>query len=462
VNPSNQDQAPSGGVPRLFGTDGVREVANTALTPELALDLGRAGAFVLTDGAAVPRVAVGRDTRISGQLLSSAVAAGIMSVGVDVIDLGVFPTPGIAYLARALPAAAGVAISASHNPFEDNGIKFFGADGAKLSDGCEDEIAAYTTVHRDSLPRPRGAGVGRILPSPEARELYVRHVAGTAALRLDGVRVVIDCANGATTGFARELLERLGARVREVAASPDGCNINDGCGSNNPGLVAGEVVASGYDLGLAFDGDGDRMVAVDGQGRVLDGDDVLAIVALDLIEKGALPGRAIAATVMSNMGLDLLLASAGGRVVRTAVGDRYVYEAMRREGLSLGGEQSGHVIFLDHHTTGDGLITAVQLLEVLVRRGQSLGDAACRFERLPQVQRNVHMGSRAALAALAGQARVAEALRRAERSLGAAGRVVLRPSGTEPVMRVMVEAREQAMASRLADELVEVIKQGQA
>lgn len=451
---------------RLFGTDGVRETANAVLTPELALDLGRAGAFVLAGGAverALP-VVLGRDTRVSGQMLAAALAAGVMSAGVGVVDLGVFPTPGVAYITRELPAAAGAVISASHNPFEDNGVKYFGGDGAKLSEQLEDEIASYATARRGSLPRPRGAGVGRLGAMPEARELYLRHVLQTVSLRLDGLRVVVDCANGSMTGFAQEALERLGARVREIAASPDGVNINAGCGSTHPELAAGEVVTGGHDLGFAFDGDGDRVIAVDGRGRILDGDDVLAIISYDLLERRVLPGGGVAATVMSNMGLDALLAAMGGRVVRTPVGDRQVYLAMRREGLSLGGEQSGHIIFLDHHTTGDGLITAVQLLEVLARRGETLAEAARRLERFPQAQRNVHMGSRAALAVLAaemaGQGRVAEALRHAERVLGTlGGRVVLRPSGTEPVMRVMVEARDAEVAARLADELAAVIEQ---
>ncbi|MDP2871866.1 MAG: phosphoglucosamine mutase [Bacillota bacterium] len=454
---------------RPFGTDGVRETANTVLTAELALALGRAGAHVLGGRAAGaanepawgaqgrPRVVLGRDTRVSGPLLGAAVAAGAMSAGVDVIDLGVFPTAGVACLTRSLAAAGGVVISASHNPYEDNGIKFFGADGTKLSDEVEDEIAAHATTRQDRVPRPGGCAVGRALAQPDGRELYLRHVVGTVAVRLDGLRVVVDCANGATTGFAREALERLGAQVREVAASPDGCNINADCGSTHPASVAAAVVDCGYDLGLAFDGDGDRVVAVDGGGRVLDGDDLLAIVACDMLERDALPGRGIVATVMSNMGLDLLLASAGGRVVRTPVGDRQVYLAMRREGLAVGGEQSGHIIFLEHHTTGDGLITAVQLLQVLARRGQTLGEAAGKFERFPQAQRSVRVESRAALAAVAGQPRVAEAVREAERSLGSMGRVVLRPSGTEPVMRVMVEARQAEVAERLADELVEAI-----
>jgi phosphoglucosamine mutase len=395
-------------------------------------------------------------------MLSAALAAGAMSVGVDVVDLGVFPTPGVAYLTRVLPAAAGAVVSASHNPFSDNGIKYFGRDGTKLTDEQEDEIAAYATACREALPRPSGGGVGSLSGAPEARELYLRHILGTVALRLDGLRVVVDAANGSMSGFAAEALQRLGAKVLEVAAQPDGRNINDGCGSTHPEGMAAEVVRAGFDMGLAFDGDGDRMVAVDGDGRVLDGDDVLAIVGYDLLRRGALPGGAIAATVMSNMGLDALMASAGGRVVRTLVGDRYVYLAMRKEGLSLGGEQSGHIIFLDHHTTGDGLITAVQLLEVLARRGESLAEAAGRLVRFPQVQRNVRVGSRTALAAVVRSEGVEVALRRAERALGSQGRVVLRPSGTEPVMRVMVESKDESMATRLVSDLAEAIERESA
>jgi len=446
-------RAAGAGRDRLFGTDGVRGPANTVLTPELALSLGRAGAFVLGDGAPVARLVMGRDTRVSGPLLAWAAGAGVLSAGVDLIDLGVFPTAGIAFLTRALPAAAGLVISASHNPFGDNGIKFFAADGAKLSEEREAEIERYAAVNPELLPHPGGRGVGRLLEAGDAREQYVRHVAGTAVSRLDGMRILVDCANGATSGFAAEVLRRLGARVQERAAEPDGCNINQDSGSTHPGQLSAATASGGYDVGLAFDGDGDRLIAIDRKGEIVDGDDILAICGLDLLSRGMLPGRTVAATVMSNLALDEAMRQAGGRVVRTAVGDRHVYAAMRREGLSLGGEQSGHVIFLDHHTTGDGLITAVQLLDVLARRGVGLDEVPGRLRRFPQVHRSVRVEDRAVLAALPEDPQVKKAVDEARCFLGDSGRVVLRPSGTEPVLRIMVETRIQCDAERLAGEL---------
>lgn len=442
---------------RLFGTDGVRGPANTVLTPELALSLGRAGAFVLSEGAPVSRLVIGRDTRASGPMLSWAAGAGVLSAGLDLVNAGVFPTPGVAFLARALPAAAGLVISASHNPFADNGVKFFSAHGVKLSEELEEEIERYATKTPELLPRPGGRGIGRLLPAGDAREQYLRYVVGTATRRLDGVKVLVDCANGATSGFAREVLERLGAGVTELNAEPDGLNINRDCGSTSPETLAAATAGGGHDVGLAFDGDGDRLIAADRRGKIADGDEILAICALDLLGREMLPGRAVAATVMSNLALDAALAAAGGRVLRTAVGDRQVYAAMRREGLSLGGEQSGHLIFLDHHTTGDGLITALQLLDVLVRRGVGLEEVPGRLERFPQVHRSVHIADRGLLAQIVGDPGVGRAVERAERSLGEHGRVVLRPSGTEPVIRIMVEARCRSDAERLVGELAETV-----
>jgi phosphoglucosamine mutase len=442
---------------RLFGTDGVRGPANTVLTPEMVLSLARAGAFVLTGGAPAQQLVMGRDTRVSGQMLAAAAGAGVMSAGVDLVDLGVFPTAGVAFLTRVLPAAAGLVISASHNPFDDNGIKFFARDGSKLDEESEDEIERYHLAAPQRVPRPEGRGVGRLLPAGEARDAYVRHIVATATTRFDGLRVLVDSANGATAGFAREVLERLGASVTEMSATPDGFNINAGCGSTHPERAAAATAAGLFDAGLALDGDGDRLIAVDRRGRLVDGDDILAICALDLLARNMLPHGAVAATVMSNLALDAALRSAGGRVVRTGVGDRQVYVAMRNEGLSLGGEQSGHIIFLDHHTTGDGLITAVQLLNVLVRRGRSLDEVPGRLDKYPQINRSVHAPDRSCLGAVAENPAVAEAVARARDRLGQDGRVVLRPSGTEPIIRIMVEAAGRGEAERLASELASVV-----
>ena len=449
--------------PRIFGTDGVRGTANRLLTPELALALGRAGAFVLADKAPAQSVVVGRDTRVSGAMLGAALAAGIMSVGLDVVDVGVLPTPGVALIARTLPAAAGIMVSASHNPFADNGIKFFGPDGVKLTDTVEDEIGALVAVKpaADEMPRPVGNGVGRQRDATaDARDTYVRHVIGTVTARFDGIKVVIDCANGATTGLAREIFAELGASVTEIAAAPDGLNINERCGSTNPAALAAAVEKEGAALGLAFDGDGDRVIAADAAGGIVDGDGILAVCGLDLLKRGELAGGAVAATVMSNLGLDAALRERGGRVVRTPVGDRHVYAAMRQHGLALGGEQAGHIIFLAHNTTGDGLITGVQLLDTLVRKDQSLAEATADLVWYPQVQRSVRFAVRALPARVVALPATQAASRRIEGRLGAAGRLVLRPSGTEPLVRIMVEAADEGFARRLADELEEVVRAG--
>jgi phosphoglucosamine mutase len=458
---------------QLFGTDGVRGVANQALTPELALRLGRAAGYVLAHTAEAPRVVIGRDTRISGHMLSMALASGLMSVGLDVVDLGVMPTPGIAWATRSQGAAAGAVVSASHNPFADNGIKFFGPDGIKLSDEREAEIARHVARAGsddgrcgdpgapDGLPRPTGRGVGAYaVDASGAGEGYLRHVCSTALARFDGVRVVLDCANGATSGMARQAFERLGASVGLIAAGPDGGNINDGCGSTHPETLRAAVLAEGADIGFAFDGDGDRVVAIDGRGQVVDGDGILAVAGLDMLRRGELPGRTIVATVMSNLGLDAAMRSAGGRVVRTPVGDRYVYGAMRDGGYSLGGEQAGHIIFLAHNTTGDGLITAVQLLDTLVRQGQSLAEATAGLSWYPQVQSSVRFADPAAPRDVVGLPATIEARKRVESALGENGRVVLRASGTEPVVRIMVEALDEGLARRMAKELEEVVRTG--
>ncbi len=443
----------------LFGTDGVRGIANADLTPELAFRLGRAAAAVLArEGAAGgerPRLLIGKDTRLSSDLLEAALAAGAASAGVDAVLLGVISTPGVAYLVRSSGAAGGAVISASHNPAEYNGVKFFSSSGFKFSDDVEAEMESLVLAADDGLPRPTGGGLGRIRVQPDLLDRYVAYVAGTAAGRLDGWKVVLDCGNGAACRIAPEVFRRLGAQVVVLNDRPDGLNINAGCGSLHPEGLQAAVVREGADVGLAFDGDADRVIAVDEQGRVVDGDQILAIAGLELARRGRLPHRTVVATVMSNLGLEEVLAGAGVRLVRTKVGDRYVLEAMLEGGYALGGEQSGHVILLDHATTGDGVLTAVQVLDMVREAGQPLSALAGRMPRYPQVLVNVPAAGRERLSESAA---VRAALARAEQALAGRGRVLVRPSGTEPLVRVMVEGRDPAEVEGLAAELASVIR----
>lgn len=445
--------------PRLFGTDGVRGVANDMLTPELALRLGRAGGSALLPARSPGRVLIGRDTRRSGNMLADALAAGLMSVGIDVHDAGICPTPGVAHLVATAGYLGGAVVSASHNPFADNGIKFFGPDGAKLSDEQEDAIETALHQAPDSLPRPVGTGVGRRTRRAELPQQYAAHVIATARHRYDGLKVVLDCAHGATAGLAAGIFAGLGATVDLIGAAPDGMNINDGVGSTHPETLARAVVERGAAAGFAFDGDGDRIIAVDEAGRIVDGDGIMAICALDLLRRDALPGRAIAATVMSNFGLDAALAGAGGKVIRTPVGDRYVAQAMREHGLLLGGEQAGHIIFLALNTTGDGMISALQVLDILVERGVSLGELTRGLVWYPQEHRTVRFADRGVAARALEHHAVRSACAAVEASLAGQGRVVLRASGTEPLVRILVEAPTEAVARRAAKGLEEVIRQ---
>ncbi len=436
---------------RLFGTDGVRGLANRDLTAEGALAIAVAAAHVLIEGAdgpGRPRAVVGRDPRASGEFLEAAVVAGLASAGVDVVRLGVLPTPGVAYLTAALEAGLGVVVSASHNPMPDNGIKLFDAAGFKLADAVEDEIEALLT---QAWPRPTGAGVGRVYDDPAAVDRYAEHLLGTLPCPLDGLRVVVDCAHGAASAVAPEVLRKAGANVVEIAAEPTGLNINDGVGSTYLTTLAAAVRGSGADAGIAHDGDADRCLAVDADGDLVDGDAILAVCALAARSRGQLPGDAVVSTVMANLGFRQAMAAHGIRVVETPVGDKYVLEAMRRESIALGGEQSGHLIFLDHATTGDGLLTALQLLARLAGSGQPLSELAAVMSRLPQVLRNVMVADRAAVAASVDLADEVDAVRA---ELGADGRVLVRASGTEPVVRVMVEARTERLANDLAQRLV--------
>lgn len=422
---------------RLFGTDGVRGVANRELTPELAFSIGRAAVLAL-GGRQRPRFVIGRDTRISGLMLESALSAGACSAGGDVLRVGMVPTPAVSFMTVDLGGDLGAVISASHNPPADNGIKLFSGDGFKLPDGLEDEIERL--VQASDGPRPEGGDVGRISDAVEEPERYLEHLIAAAEARLDGMRVVVDGANGAAFRLAPEVLRRLGAAVEAINVTPDGTNINDRCGATHPQAVAGVVQEVGAEAGVAFDGDADRALFADSDGNVIDGDQIITACALSLKEDGLLPGDTVVVTVMSNLGLRRALGEAGITVLETQVGDRYVLEEMRRHGATLGGEQSGHVIFLDRATTGDGLLTTVRFLSLAARTGRTVADLARSMRRFPQVIENVRVPQPGA-AAQSGP--VVDAVRVAQAALGDRGRVLVRPSGTEPVVRIMVEAESE-------------------
>lgn len=446
---------------RLFGTDGVRGIANSEeLPPELAFSLGHAAVRLAAEGRLGtgvparrrPLAVVGRDTRRSGSMLAAALAAGIQSAGGDVLDLGVVTTPAVAYLTAALEADFGVVISASHNPAEYNGIKFFSRDGYKLPDAVEDALEAL--ARSGPGPRPTGAGVGEARDGQAEAGRYVDYVAGTATADLRGLRVVLDCGHGAAYRLSPAVFRRLGAEVHVLGAEPDGLNINDGCGSTHPAMLQEAVRRLGAHAGIAHDGDADRCIAVDETGEIVDGDQIMAICALDLKARGLLAGDAVVATVMSNLGLELLLRRHGIRLERTRVGDRYVLERMREIGGVLGGEQSGHVIFGHLSTTGDGILTGVQLLSAMVRSARPLSELAAQVERFPQVLENVRVRERDGWEE---RPRVRAALREAEARLQGRGRVLVRPSGTEPLIRIMLEGPDEGLLRDLASRLREVI-----
>ncbi len=439
---------------RLFGTDGIRGVAGRDLTGELAYSLGAAAVQVLGlhHGGEHPVVVVGRDTRASGDFLEAALAAGVCSAGGHVLLAGVQTTPAVAFLTTALEANAGAMISASHNPPEDNGIKFFSREGYKLPDALEDEMeAALAEQH----PAATGVGVGRIHPIPDARERYVDHLVGVAAAPLSGMHVVVDCANGSASGVAPEALRWLGAEVNVIADEPDGRNINVGVGAMHPEVVAAEVVRLGADAGVAHDGDADRALFADAAGNVVDGDQVLAACATAFRDAGRLAGNTVVTTVMANLGFRRAMEEAGIEVRTTKVGDRYVLEEMLATGAVLGGEQSGHVIFSEHATTGDGVLTAIVFLSLAAKAGLTVADLAGRMQRYPQVLVNVEVRDRAALDSAE---EVTAAVAAAEAALGGRGRILVRPSGTEPLVRVMVEAETEDEARRHADAVVEVVR----
>jgi phosphoglucosamine mutase len=440
----------------LFGTDGVRGIANQDLTAELALDLSVAAAHVLGDVGEFeghrPVAVVGRDPRASGEFLEAAVVAGLASAGVDVLRVGILPTPAVAYLTDSLRADLGVVLSASHNPMPDNGIKFFASGGHKLPDEIEDEIERRIG---EDWQRPVGAAVGRVRNYPAGSDSYIGHLVGSLPHSLDGMKVVIDCAHGAAYAVAPEALRRAGADVVCIGAEPDGLNINDGYGSTHIGRLQEAVRVHRADAGIAHDGDADRCVAVDASGVVVDGDQILAVLALSMREVGVLAHDTVVATVMSNLGFRLAMEREGVRVVETAVGDRYVLEAMKAGGFSLGGEQSGHVILLDHATTGDGVLTALHLLGRTAATGKPVGELAAVMTRLPQVLVNVQDVDKSSVAS---SEQVAQAVASAKAELGTSGRVLLRPSGTEPLVRVMVEAPTREQATKVADHLAASVR----
>ncbi|WP_328873271.1 phosphoglucosamine mutase [Streptomyces sp. NBC_00287] len=446
---------------RLFGTDGVRGVANADLTAEMALGLSVAAAHVLAEAGTFEghraTAVVGRDPRASGEFLEAAVVAGLASAGVDVLRVGVLPTPAVAYLTGALGADLGVMLSASHNAMPDNGIKFLARGGHKLDDELEERIEAVYEEHRRGEPweRPTGAGVGRVREYDEGFDKYIAHLVAVLPNRLDGLKIVLDEAHGAASRVSPEAFSRAGAEIITIGASPDGLNINDGCGSTHLDLLKAAVVEHGANFGIAHDGDADRCLAVDHTGEEVDGDQIMVVLALAMRERSALRSGTVVATVMSNLGFKLAMEREGLKIVQTAVGDRYVLEEMKEHGYALGGEQSGHVIILDHATTGDGTLTGLMLAARVAETGRSLRELASVMERLPQVLINVPDVDRSRVKT---SGELAAAVAEAEAELGSTGRVLLRPSGTEPLVRVMVEAADIDQARAVAGRLADVVK----
>ena len=429
---------------RLFGTDGVRGLANSELSCELTFKIGQAGAHVLANEVHAPRILIGRDTRISGEMLFSALTAGICSVGAEAVDAGIIPTPGLAYLVKQYHADAAVMISASHNSFEYNGLKWFNQHGYKLSDTLEDEIEAIVTHSENKMPLAEGKRIGRPVKAQNARIDYLERLIDVTETDLTGLNIVLDCANGAASSIAPELFMRLGASVHTLFNIPDGLNINAQCGSTHPHRLQQAVMERGADIGIAFDGDADRMIAVDEYGVVVNGDSIMAICGKDMKDRNLLKDNTIVTTVMSNLGMKLGMREEGIHIVVTDVGDRYVLEKMRERGYSLGGEQSGHFIFLNKSTTGDGMLSALELLSIMKRKGESLTSLARKIEIFPQVLVNVriknehkqHFGQ---------NKKMKDAIRRVEDKMGDTGRVLVRASGTEPLIRIMLEGRDQCL-----------------
>ncbi len=443
---------------KLFGTDGIRGVANVyPMTIEIAMQVGRAIAFIVKDKAKGHRIVIGKDTRQSCYMLENALAAGICSMGVDVLLVGPLPTPGIAFITTSMRADAGVVISASHNPFQDNGIKIFSSDGFKLPDEVEADIEDLIFSQKMAALRPVADEVGKAARIDDAKGRYIVFLKNAFPKKytLDDFHIVLDCAHGATYGVAPHVFEELGATVTTLGVNPDGKNINDGCGALHPELMAEKVKALGADIGLALDGDGDRLIVSDERGEIVDGDHIMAICAQELLKQRKLKKKTLVATVMSNMGLEEAMQDMGGRMVRTGVGDRYVVECMRKKGYSFGGEQSGHLVFLDHITTGDGILAGLQLLAIMKKRKKTLSELATIMESFPQVLKNVRMSTRVPIETIPNFLKTVEKL---EQKLGKNGRILVRPSGTEPVIRVMVEGRDNVEINAIADELCELIR----
>ncbi len=442
----------------LFGTDGVRGVANVhPMTGEMAMQIGRATAYLFKNKEGRHRIVIGKDTRMSGYMLETALASGICSMGVDVLLVGPMPTPAIAFITRSMRADAGVMISASHNPFYDNGIKIFSHDGFKLPDKMEEEIEELVSSNSIQSLRPTAREVGKAFRIDDARGRYIVFLKNTFPdeLSLDGMKIVLDCANGAAYRVAPTVLEELGAEVIPIGVEPDGENINLNCGSLHPEVVSRLVLETGADLGMALDGDADRIVFVDDRGDVVDGDHIMAICATDMIQENRLTKKTLVTTIMSNMGLDNCLKDYNGKVVKTAVGDRYVVDEMKRGGYNLGGEKSGHTIFLDHNTTGDGVITALQVLAVMIKKGKSLGDLASIMTPFPQILFNVRVKKRQNLSQIPEIQRKVRAI---EGELKDTGRVVIRYSGTEPLIRVMLEGKSEDKIHQMGGDLCETIE----
>ena len=442
---------------RLFGTDGVRGVANSELTPELAFKLGKAGAYVLSRDKERPVVIIGKDTRLSGDMLEDALSAGILAVGGNVIKVGVFPTPAIAHLVKIYQADAGVVISASHNPFEYNGIKFFNGEGFKLDDSIENEIEDIILRDIDVNSHITGDMLGRCLEADDdAEEKYAKFLKSTIDADIKGIKLVLDCANGAAYSVAEKVYSELGADITVIGNEPNGVNINDGCGSTQPEKLQKEVVKQGAFMGLAYDGDADRLIAVDEKGRIIDGDKLICICAKMMKERKQLAGDIVTATVMSNIGFHKYINSMGCSVEVTGVGDRYVLESMLKTGSRIGGEQSGHIIFLNHTTTGDGILSSLQLLQAVLLSGKKASELSDEIEIFPQVLRNARVKNENK-SIFMDDSEVKEAVAKVEKEIEGSGRLLIRPSGTEPLVRVMLEGQDVEHITQLAESLADIL-----
>jgi phosphoglucosamine mutase len=440
---------------KYFGTDGVRGIANSELTPELAFKLGRFGGYVLTKDKERPKVIIGRDTRISGHMLEGALVAGLLSIGAEVMRLGVLSTPGVSYLTKVMGAQAGVMISASHNPVADNGIKFFGPDGFKLSDEQELEIEELMDLAEDQLPRPVGEDLGLVMDYFEGGQKYIQYLKNTVDEDFSGIHIALDCAHGATSSLATHLFADLDADLSTMGASPNGLNINAGVGSTHPEALAAFVKEKGADVGLSFDGDGDRLIAIDENGNIIDGDQIMYICGKFMKEHNRLKHGTVVSTVMSNLGFYKALESHDIQSIQTAVGDRYVVEEMKKNGFNLGGEQSGHIIFLDYNTTGDGLLTGLQLVNIMKMTQKTLSELASEMKKFPQKLVNVRVTDKYHVT---DNEKVKEVIEQVEAEMAGNGRILVRPSGTEPLVRVMAEAPSVELCETYVDRIVSVVK----